>query len=189
MRRLPTAVREWQVLAAFRGLGLKTAEPVCLGVDRGSTSRGLLITVALDGYRSLHEVLGEDTLTREERKTLWFDVADLIRTIHDNGYRHNCLYGQHLLLKRLEDEWDIRLIDLEKAGTTRRPRRAAIADLSALDRHTDDMSHRDRRWLWDRYLENVPIGARRSLLRTLNRRTSDRFVDQYLRDCAAGRRD
>jgi hypothetical protein len=189
LRPMPTVVREWQVCDAFRGFGLGTAEPVCLGVDSGATSRGLLMTVALDGYRSLHDVLAEDLLTAEERRQLWFALADLIRAIHDNGYRHNCLYGQHLLLKRLDEGWDIRLIDLEKAVPTRRPRRAAIADLSALDRHTDDMSNRDRRWLWDRYFRDRPIRERRPLLKTLGRRTSDRFVDQYLRDCAAGRRE
>jgi hypothetical protein len=50
------------------------------------------------------------------------------------------------------------------------------------------MSHRDRLWFWDRYFEDVPLDDRRRLLRTLARRTSLRFVDQYLRDCAAGRR-
>jgi hypothetical protein len=188
LRKVPTVVREWDASLAFRKFGVESAEAVCLGVDRRrGHSRGLQITVALDGYRPLPEVLG-DGLHGPDRKALWVSLADVVKRIHDHGYRHNCLYGQHLFLKQEDGAWNVRLIDLEKASLTSRRKRATISDLSALDRHTDDMSHRDRLWFWDRYFEDVPLDDRRRLLRTLARRTSLRFVDQYLRDCAAGRR-
>jgi len=189
-KRAPTVVREWQVSESFANFGVSSAETVCLGVERSRTSRGLLVTVALDGWQSLPEVLQTQPLTAEHRRRLWETLADVVRAIHDNGYRHNCLYGQHLFLRQNpEGDWDVRLIDLEKATRTRRRDRATIADLSALDRHTDDMSHRDRLWFWDRYFEGVSLRERRSLLQTLAKRTSLRFVDQYLRDYAAGRRN
>ena len=74
------------------------------------------------------------------------------------------------------------------AGSYAETDRAAIADLSALDRHTDDMSVRDREWLWDRYYHDVPLARREKLLKVLARRTAERLVSRYIRDCAAGRR-
>lgn len=188
LRRLPTVLREWQVGIDFRALGIGTAEPVCLGLDDTHRSRGLLVTVALDEYRSLADVLRPGNLHGAPRRALWWTLADAVRRIHDEGFRHNCLYGQHILVRLTEAGWQCCFIDLEKASRTRRRRRAVIADLSALDRHTDDMSTRDRQWLWDRYFADVPLAARRRLLRTLARRSALRGVDQYIRDCASGRR-
>jgi hypothetical protein len=187
-RRRATVEREWEIAATFRRFGVESAEGVCLGVDRSTSSRALLVTVALDDYQPLPAVLQTEKPAGAARKVLWQTIADTIRRIHDHGYRHNCLYGQHVYLKREADAWTVRLIDLEKATPTRRRRRATISDLSALDRHTDDMSHRDRAWLWDRYFEDVSLEDRRPILNALARRTSGRLVDQYLKDCAAGRR-
>lgn len=194
LRRMPTVVREWQTGVAFRALGIGTAEPVCLGVDQSRSSRGLLVTVALDDYRPLPEVLRDPGLGEADRRVLWRDLARVFRGFHDQGYRHNCLYGHHVLVRREPvggssgESWQFALIDLEKAVRTRQSRRAVIADLSAFDRHTDDMSQRDRHWFWDAYFQNVPLQTRRRVLMSLARRSSVRGVDQYIRDCAAGRR-
>ncbi len=188
LRRMPTVVREWQVGIDFRALAIDTAEPVCLGLDNTERSRGLLVTVALDQHRSLTDVLQQSALTTETRRQLWWTLADTVRRIHDRGYRHNCLYGQHVLVRQSEAGWECCFIDLEKASRTRRRQRAIIADLSALDRHTDDMSTRDRHWFWDRYFADLPLPARRRLLKILAKRTAVRGVDQYIRDCEAGRR-
>lgn len=188
LRRRPTVVREWLAGSAFRRLGIDTAEPVCLGVERGATSKGLLMTVALDGYRALTEVLDDPTVHGEVRRGLWVALAACVRRIHQQGYRHNCLYGQHVMARRVDGQWQLSLIDLEKVSRTRRGRRAVIADLSALDRHTESMSLRDRFWLWDAYFADLSLKARRPILEALAKRTSARVVDQYLRDCAAGRR-
>lgn len=188
LRRVPTVLREWQVGIDFRRLGIDTAEPVCVGLDDSDRSRGLLVTVALDRHTSLSDVLEHGGVQGDDRRALWWALADAVRRIHDAGYRHNCLYGQHVFVLRTDSGWQCCFIDLEKASTTRRRRRAVIADLSALDRHTDDMSTRDRQWLWDRYFHDLPLAARRSLLRVLAKRSALRGVDQYIRDCASGRR-
>jgi hypothetical protein len=188
LRHLPTVLREWQVGLAFRALEIDTAEPVCIGLDDTQRSRGLLVTVALDEHRSLTDVLQQPHVAGDVRRELWWSLADKVRRIHDHGFRHNCLYGQHILVKQTEAGWQCCFIDLEKASRTRRRNRAVIADLSALDRHTDDMSTRDRQWLWDRYFVDVPLARRRRMLRILAKRSALRGVDQYIRDCAAGRR-
>jgi hypothetical protein len=187
LKRRPTVVREWQMGLDFRSFGVGTAEPICLGVDGGAHSRGLLVTAALDDLTGLPEVL-RSGIQGDDRRALWWRLADEVRRIHEQGYRHNCLYGHHILVRRSGDDWQCAFIDLEKATRTRRMQRATIADLSALDRHTDDMSQRDRHWFWDRYFRTVPLAARRKVLMTLARRTAVRGVDHYIRDCAAGRR-
>ncbi len=188
LRSRPTVVREWQIGVAFRRLGIGTAEPVCLGLDGSDGSRGLLVTVALDRYRALPEVLCDPGLSRAQRKALWHTLADQVRRIHEAGFRHNCLYGHHVLVQRRDADWHCCFIDLEKATRTRRRKRATIADLSALDRHTDDMSQRDRHWLWDRYFKDVRLPERRRILMALAKRTAERGVDHYIRDCASGLR-
>ena len=189
LRRLPTVAREWQAGIDFRSIGVGTAEPICLGLRQGDCSLGLLVTAALDDYRSLPEILQDPSLTGEDRRALWKKLAHGVRRIHEQGYRHNCLYGHHVLLRHnATGVWEFCLIDLEKVTRTRRLLRATIADLSALDRHTDDMSNRDRRWFWDCYFESMALPARRKVLMILARRSSVREVDHYIRDCAAGRR-
>ena len=114
-----------------------------------------------------------------------------MRRIHDHGYRHNCLYAQHVFLKPDDTAllgWDIRLIDLEKATKVRRTSRATISDLSQLERHTVDLSNRDRYWLWDCYFRHAPMRGRQRLLTRLAKRSSVRGVEQYVKDVAAGRR-
>ena len=189
LQRVPTVVREWQAGIDFRTFGVGTAEPICLGVSQTGSSRGLLLTAALDDYRSLPAVLQDPALAADDRRALWKTLAYGIRRVHEHGYRHNCLYGHHVLLKRdAQQDWTFCLIDLEKASQTRRTLRATIADLSALDRHTDDMSQRDRHWFWDCYFESLALPERRRVLMTLARRSSVRGVDHYIRDCADGRR-
>lgn len=186
--RRPTVLREWQAGVDFRTFGICTAEPVCLGIDQSDQSRGLLVTRALDVHSALSDVLKDLPGDSERRRALWYEVADAVLQIHSHGYRHNCLYGQHILVREDGDGWDCAFIDLEKASRTRNAERAAIADLSALERHADDMSLRDREWLWDRYFRSVPLRRREKILKVLARRTAERTVSRYIRDCASGRR-
>lgn len=199
LKRTPTVAREWQVGVAFRASGIGTAEPVCLGVAQAESSRGLLVTRALDDFDALPEVLQILPNNSASRQALWYQIADEVLRIHELGFRHNCLYAQHILLRPRKNgpgcaenfdatEWECAFIDLEKAIRTRRRHRAVIADLSALDRHTEDMSQRDRQWFWDRYFASVSLPERRKVLQVLARRTAARGVDSYIRDCAAGRR-
>lgn len=193
LKRMPTAAREWQVGIDFRAAGIGTAEPVCLGVDQTDTSRGILVTRALDDHQALPEVLQRLPDNGEARQRLWYQIADDVRRIHDLGYRHNCLYAQHILIQTNPAEapeavWQCAFIDLEKATRTRRLERTVVADLSALDRHTEDMSQRDRQWFWDRYFRDLGLSERKKILLTLTRRTAQRGVDSYIRDCRAGRR-
>ena len=186
--RRPTVSREWQAGVAFRALGISTAEPVCLGVEQSRTSRGLLVTRALDDYEALSDVLPRLPGNSDSRRSLWYQVADEVRLIHAGGFRHNCLYGQHVMVRESAEGWDCAFIDLEKVSKSRSAERSAIADLSALERHTDDMSVRDREWLWDRYFRDTTLKRREKLLRILAGRTAERAVGRYIRDCAAGRR-
>ena len=186
--RRPTVVREWQAGMAFRRFGIGTAEPVCLGVDQSTSSRGLLVTRALDDHEPLEDVLKRLPGGSEPRQRLWYRIADTVLSIHVHGFRHNCLYAEHILVGETDGEWTCAFIDLEKTSRSRRPERAAIVDLSALDRHTSDMSLRDREWLWDRYFRSVPLSRREKILRALARRSAMRGVGRYIRERESGHR-
>ncbi len=189
--RRPTVAREWDAVRELKAAEIGVAEPVCLGVDG---ERGLLVSVALDDWTPLPEMLQRLLALSDQRRQLIECLAQDVRRIHNLGIRHNCLYGHHILVQEAlgkgDEERPFRyaFIDLEKATPTRRWVRAAIADLSALDRHTDDLSQRDRQWFWDSYFCTEALPERRRILKVLARRSADRGVDQYIRDCLAGRR-
>lgn len=195
--RRPTVAREWDAVRQLAGADIGVAEPVCLGV---AGERGLLVSVALDDWTPLPEMLQNLLALNDRRQQLIQSLALEVRRIHGLGLRHNCLYGHHILVREeasagagqgndgTAGSFSFSFIDLEKATATRRWARAAIADLSALERHTDDLSHRDRQWFWDSYFRTEPLEQRRRILKVLTRRTADRGVDQYIRDCRSGRR-
>jgi hypothetical protein len=188
-RQTPTAVREWRATHAFKALGVGVLSAVCLGVGKSNgVSRALLVTRALTQHKSLPDTLVDPTLTAEARMRLWHALGRVVRVIHDNGYRYNCLYGKHVMLMPVGEDWDIRMIDLEKATLVRSQEKATISDLSQLDRHTDDMSNRDRQDFWDTYFEQEPLSDREAILMKVSQRNAVKLVKQYIGDRRAQRK-
>ena len=78
IRHRPTVVREWRMGIAFRDIGIETAEPICLGTDVTGSSRGLLVTAALDAHCSLTEMLQTGGISGDVRRQLWQTLAEAV---------------------------------------------------------------------------------------------------------------
>lgn len=145
--RLPVlgAAREWRAIARLHALGVDTMRAVAFGRRGWNPARQLsfLITEALEPSLDLETFCAEGGLAAlgvAERRRLVARVADLARTLHDNGLNHRDLYLCHLLLDaaprwraRPPAERPLYLIDLHRLQQRRRtPWRWRRKDLASL---------------------------------------------------------
>ena len=148
---------EWDAIASLREAGIATAEPVALVVRSGGTWRSALVTATVLGGRPLDEALV--TLPPAERRAVVRATADLVRRLHDAGFRFPDLLARHLLLRA--DGTPVP-IDLERLTTSARVSVAARgADLAVLDvsSRLAGATVRDRVRFLRAYLGLAPLGA------------------------------
>jgi tRNA A-37 threonylcarbamoyl transferase component Bud32 len=165
LQRFPTARREFKNLMALRGQGFSVPDVIFFGERRvGRDWQAILLTRELYGKISLWDLLqqneGDARAKWEFRRGLITQVADLVRRLHDLGYRHGALYPKHLFVNCDKPGDAISLIDLEKMRKTPFRRRAQLMDLDALNRRTTWFSRTDRLRYLCRYLSaeaNAPI--------------------------------
>lgn len=145
--RLPVlgAEPEWRAISRLRGLGLDTMRAVAFGKRGWNPARRLsfLVTEALEPSIDLETFAsggGLAGLGVAERRRLIARVADIARTLHDNGLNHRDLYLCHLLLDTAP-RWrnaapadrPLYLIDLHRVQKRRRtPWRWRRKDLASL---------------------------------------------------------
>ena len=104
--------------------------------ERKSRKRytAILITHALQGYRSLDDVLECWQQTDEnERQQILVVVGNIIGRLHKVRLTHRCLFPKHIFIG-LDNEIPARFIDLEKSRYQWRPKRDSVADLCSLFR-------------------------------------------------------
>jgi len=175
---VPTVRRELQNLLRFRAEGLPVPE-IIYGADRTYHGRvqGILLTRELTGYRSLNDFLDEwYSLELSEpllEQFLFPPLVKVIRTMHQRGFRYNCLYGKHIFVsvnpalstfgsfspELKEPQLHLSFVDLEKVRQSRWKRRNIVRDLSQLERHTNFSVSLWERFL-DRYLETFSQSGR-----------------------------
>ncbi|MDR3300033.1 MAG: lipopolysaccharide kinase InaA family protein [Candidatus Accumulibacter sp.] len=179
---VPTFLREFKRVMAYREYAIPTLEPVYFGMrTRGKDRRAILATVELNGFVSLSDC--EQTWKRDgvpprpERLRILQAVAGLLRKMHAHGIRHGCFYPKHVFLRvYADDPVEARVIDLEKSRW--RPRLlCALRDLYSLNYYCSPAwSRTDRirfimqylgisrlnayaKWLW-RYIVKYSIRKR-----------------------------
>lgn len=70
------------------------------------------------------------------RKALFTKLAELLRRLHADKRQHSCLYLKHIFVKPMANaEFEVNLIDLEKARWQPFRRWAVFRDLYTLSRH------------------------------------------------------
>jgi heptose I phosphotransferase len=166
--RLPVlgAEREWRAIARLRGLGLDTMRAVAFGKRGWNPARRLsfLVTEALEPSIDLETFCADGGLFGlgvAERRRLIARIADIARTLHDNGLNHRDLYLCHLLLDTAP-RWrplppadrPLYLIDLHRVQKRRRiPWRWRRKDLASLcySARRAGFSRRDELYFLRRY--------------------------------------
>jgi len=139
----PDGLKEWANFLAFHRRGLPVATPVAAGKRAlsGGVQESFLLTAGLEGYQPLDSYISETwrpsparpTLAREKRRLLRA-AAELARAMHESGFNHRDFYLCHVFVKPARDRgFDLRLIDLQRAGYRKaRRRRWWVKDLAQL---------------------------------------------------------
>jgi heptose I phosphotransferase len=131
-----SARTEWQAIAKLKSLKLPTLEAVAFS-ERGVLSfkrESFLLTRELTKAESLETYCRpwrDNPPSKKERNSLIRQLANYVKTIHDEGWFHRDLYLCHFL-KALNEEDKYYLIDLHRMQHKRLTRRWRIKDLSAL---------------------------------------------------------
>lgn len=170
-----SARNEWEAMNLLKQLNLLTLDPVAYG-NRGlnpARQESFLITRELTGTESLEDLVKDWTNQRPAfsfRRALIDAVAEITRTIHQNGINHRDLYLCHFLLAQdsAPREPRVYLVDLHRAQLRKRvPRRWLVKDLASI------------------YFSSLDIGLdRKDVLRFLRR-----YFDGSLREVLNRERD
>jgi hypothetical protein len=178
-RGRPTFFREWNNIHRLRAAGVPTLDPVYYG-ERIQDGRyqATLVSLALDEFRELDRWFADrDALSDAQRRALLQTAADVLRRFHRNGLQHNCLGGNHLMLRTdARGGTEARLLDLEKLKVTHDAQHAAARDLARFIRHTPTLLPQDHQMLISAYADDLAPAARASLVEHLNRALQDKHL-------------
>jgi hypothetical protein len=110
----PKAVcgREFENILAWQKLNIPTLEVVYFHQE-SRARRAILVTKALDNYRSLEDWLSQTTDSGLRAK-VFARVAKLLAEIHRLGWYHHCFFPKHVFVHQDNPEM-LKVIDLEKA--------------------------------------------------------------------------
>lgn len=169
LRGRPTFYREWRNIQRLRRAGVPTLDPLFYG-ERTQRGRyqAVLVSLALDEFRELDAAFG-DGLSETQRTAALNVVAQLLARFHQSRLRHNCLGGNHLMLRFDKNGGaEARLLDLEKMKGGHDPVRAAGRDLARFFRHSPTMKREDHVELLRRYGAIIGPARLKRLMSHLN---------------------
>ncbi|MFI4957294.1 MAG: lipopolysaccharide kinase InaA family protein [Gammaproteobacteria bacterium] len=152
--------REYENIAAWEAMGLPALKAVyCAEVQ--NPLRGILITVALEGYQPLDDYL--PSATAQGRRAMLQATAKLIRCIHDAGWVHRCFFPKHVFVSPNNTAKPAQMIDLEKARKAWFGVRDYTRDMASFERRMVWQDEAERKMFFDSYFG----GAETTLYRRL----------------------
>ncbi len=145
-----TFVREFKNIRRFHGANIPAVEAVYFAQRKvGNDRRAILLTKELKGFYSLDsEIFEAETknMSRADiRKKLFPNIASVMQKMHACHFQHNCFYPKHLFVKKNgNDDFEVRVIDLEKMKWQPLKMSAVVRDLYTLSRHALNWSRTDK---------------------------------------------
>lgn len=154
---IPTVSREFQNILALSLLGLQVPVPVFHGVrEHGGNTEAILVTEALNDFVDFDHL---PPLSPAQAGQLAKLAGSAVGRLHRAGFRHGCLYGKHLMARRIDSAPEIAFIDLEKLRFALFKRRSIRHDLEQLQR---------RQHIWDSGQWQIFLAAHEHALRGRN---------------------
>ena len=135
IKGIPTFLREYRNIQLLNAKNIPTLDVLYFETK---ASKAVLVTKALEGYVSLDKI-DFQLLPSCDRKALLTSTAKLIHHLHQYHYQHNCLYPKHIMVRHKDNEWDVKLIDLEKLKYRLFKKDAVIHDLTTFIRHLNGL--------------------------------------------------
>ncbi len=184
LRGVPTFLREFKRIMAYRSCAIPTLEPVFFGMRmQGKNQRAILATEELAGFVSLEDrVQGwkrNGFPPRKERLRVLESVAALLKRMHAHGIRHGCFFPKHVFTRINPDGCvESRVIDLEKSRRRPLPVMCALRDLYSLSNYSSSAwSLSDRLWFFKQYLGIPKLNAyAKWLWRSVARRSAKKSL-------------
>ncbi|MFO7704318.1 MAG: lipopolysaccharide kinase InaA family protein [Halopseudomonas sp.] len=142
----PTFAREFRAIQEYASQGIPALQSVYFAQRRlEDHQQALLLTEALDGYEPLSTWFEAwDGLDWRSKQQLILAAAKLVRSLHQAGKVHQCLYPKHVFIKADRQGVDARLIDLEKTRRAWFGQADYIADLGSFSRRSRVPSRTER---------------------------------------------
>jgi tRNA A-37 threonylcarbamoyl transferase component Bud32 len=165
-RRTPTLRREVRNTLRLNKIDIPCPEIVIYAEDGPNA---MLITRELSGHIDLDKFL--PAATSEHRQSMLKSLVEKMIIMHQNSYKHGCLYGKHIMIDKL-DPTNIALIDLEKMRYSPGKKSNAVRDICQLFRHTDSWLEADLEQIKDSY-ESQFAGFISELNRKMMHKASD----------------
>lgn len=165
----PTFEREFKNILRLRKHNLATLEPVYFSKrNLNGDLQAILVTKELAGYTPLDSkhllTYGELIHDKSHKKRLLNSVAQTLRDMHRHNFQHNCFYLKHVFVKPTGDEWDVKIIDLEKLKRAIFKKDAIFRDLFTLHRHAQGWSHKDHIQFFKAYVQETKLSPESKVL-------------------------
>ena len=168
----PTFYKEFRNIQRYRDLRVPALDALYFGQRKTPEGiKAILITYALDDYRSFDQVLNKwNMLKKEEKQFYLLSIAETIGRLHKNRISHRCFFPKHVFVSEGHPV-PIRLIDLEKARRQFFPKSESAKDIETFLRKAGEFSGDERTRFLSHYLKMR--GAAESL-ETLSKRIAAR---------------
>jgi len=162
--------REAEALEAFHRLGILSPQIVfCETRKAAGQHLTLLVTRSLDGFIDLNDFLHRQS-EAQDRQLRWRALdrfAATLARLHSARWQHSALYAKHVFVaKRAEPtgneaDFDIALLDLEKARRRISVSQASRHDIHQFQRHAAGLDRNDWRHFLGRYSHCLARPGRR----------------------------
>ncbi len=106
----PTYVREFEILQFLQDKPVQTPELVYFAQNQ---KQSIIITAELKGFVPADQWLLD--CPEQNKQQILSALAAEVRALHQTGVVHRALFLKHLFIKPLADEFEVAIIDFEKA--------------------------------------------------------------------------
>jgi tRNA A-37 threonylcarbamoyl transferase component Bud32 len=155
----PTFTREFRNFRRCQARNVAVAR-VAFYAERnlpGDERCAILLTRALDGWRSMDSVLEDARPGGGDRHRMLAACGVLARRLHHAGFIHGCFYPRHIFVRKAASRYEACLIDLEKLRPLWFGTRDRVKDLEQFLRHCSPLATPEiHSWL-SHYLDCAPL--------------------------------
>jgi serine/threonine protein kinase len=165
IKGVATFIKEYNNLRLFHKYDIPTPELVYFGArSNNGKPQAIIATKELVGYQSLNVLLHKSDssmiIGSKHRQALFKETAKIIYHMHQHRIQHNSLHPKHIFAKPLGDNWDIRIIDLEKAKRRVFKHTASLRDLATLRRQMTELTDKEQITFFKAYVNEAKLSIK-----------------------------
>ena len=165
IKGVATFIREYNNLRLFHKYDIPTPELVYFGArSNNGKPQAIIATKELVGYQPLNVLLHKSgssmIIGSKHRQALFKETAKIIYHMHQHRIQHNSLHPKHIFAKPLGDNWDIRIIDLEKAKRRVFKHTASLRDLATLRRQMTELTDKEQITFFKAYVNEAKLSIK-----------------------------